>query len=405
VLLGLSTRANNALDRMNVVTVRDLLQVPLTQINRLRGVGNKTRREIAATFNDLRLRFPDVENIGPAKPEPKEEEQETQVASVDLIAEQLRSAGVTGEAEKRILYAFLGFDDVNQPGSYTWPSQTDTASRLEITRARVSQVIVRARERWKKNPSVTALRDAVDMILQTYGGAMTVGDLYQDLSESARKRYALLQTPDFIEEFILDRTLMPAIGEFGYTKVRMIDPTCGSGHFLLGGFHRLYRLWARNEPGLNSREHAQRALEGVYGVDLNPNVVAIARFRLLVAALKVCEARRLGDAPGFRIHLAVGDSLLHGPRIGSERDRTAYLDGMDPLQHVYETEDAMELRRILGQQYHAVVGNPPYITVRDSALNAEYRKRFGSCHRQYSLAVPFMERLSIWLSTPPDMLG
>jgi len=101
----------------------------------------------------------------------------------------------------------------------------------------------------------------------------------------------------------------------------------------------------------------------------------------------------------------VGDSLLHGPRIGSERDRTAYLDGMDPLQHVYETEDAMELRRILGQQYHAVVGNPPYITVRDSALNAEYRKRFGSCHRQYSLAVPFMERLSIWLSTPPDMLG
>ncbi len=177
VLLGLSTRANNALDRMNVVTVRDLLQVPLTQINRLRGVGNKTRREIAATFNELRLRFPDVENIGPAKPEPKEEEQEAQVASVDLIAEQLRSAGVKGEAEKRILYAFLGFDDVNQPGSYAWPSQTDTASRLEITRARVSQVIVRARDRWKKNPSVTALRDAVDMILHTYGGAMTVAEL------------------------------------------------------------------------------------------------------------------------------------------------------------------------------------------------------------------------------------
>ncbi|MCA9528326.1 MAG: hypothetical protein KC549_18705, partial [Myxococcales bacterium] len=33
-----------------------------------------------------------------------------------------------------------------------------------------------------------------------------LGDLYQDLSEDARKRYALLQTPDFVEEFILDRT-------------------------------------------------------------------------------------------------------------------------------------------------------------------------------------------------------
>jgi hypothetical protein len=42
-----------------------------------------------------------------------------------------------------------------------------------------------------------------------------LGDLYQDLSEAARKKYALLQTPEFVEEFILDRTLDPAIDEFG----------------------------------------------------------------------------------------------------------------------------------------------------------------------------------------------
>ena len=42
-----------------------------------------------------------------------------------------------------------------------------------------------------------------------------LGDLYQDLSEAARKKYALLQTPDFVEEFILDRTLEPALDEFG----------------------------------------------------------------------------------------------------------------------------------------------------------------------------------------------
>jgi hypothetical protein len=42
-----------------------------------------------------------------------------------------------------------------------------------------------------------------------------LGDLYQDLSEATRKRYALLQTPEFVEEFILDRTLTPAIREFG----------------------------------------------------------------------------------------------------------------------------------------------------------------------------------------------
>ena len=66
-----------------------------------------------------------------------------------------------------------------------------------------------------------------------------LGDLYQNLSESARKRYALLQTPEFVEEFILDRTLTPAIEEFGFREVRLIDPACGSGHFLLGAFRRL----------------------------------------------------------------------------------------------------------------------------------------------------------------------
>ena len=70
-----------------------------------------------------------------------------------------------------------------------------------------------------------------------------LGDLYQDLSEAAKKRYALLQTPEFVERFILDRTLDPAIDEFGLEEVRLIDPTCGSGHFLIGAFERLFSLW------------------------------------------------------------------------------------------------------------------------------------------------------------------
>jgi hypothetical protein len=60
-------------------------------------------------------------------------------------------------------------------------------------------------------------------------GTRFLGDLYQDLSEEARKRYALLQTPEFVESWILDRTLEPAIREFGHERVTMIDPACGSG--------------------------------------------------------------------------------------------------------------------------------------------------------------------------------
>ena len=75
----------------------------------------------------------------------------------------------------------------------------------------------------------------VDVYEKLAPQARFLGDLYQDLSEHARKKYALLQTPEFVEEFILDRTLDPAIDEFGLEGLRIIDPTCGSGHFLLGG--------------------------------------------------------------------------------------------------------------------------------------------------------------------------
>ena len=135
-----------------------------------------------------------------------------------------------------------------------------------------------------------------------------LGELYQDLSESARKRYALLQAPVFVEQFILDRTFKPAIETFGFREVRMIDPTCGSGHFLLGGFDRLFRIWQEECPGENPRELAKRALKQVFGVDLNPNVVAIARFRMLLAALKACKVAKLKDAPDFEMNIAAGDA-------------------------------------------------------------------------------------------------
>jgi SAM-dependent methyltransferase len=219
-----------------------------------------------------------------------------------------------------------------------------------------------------------------------------LGDLYQDLSEAARKKYALLQTPEFVEEFILDRTLGPAVDEFGYQAVRVIDPTCGSGHFLLSAFGRLFDLYARNEPGVNAPELARRALSQVYGVDLNPFAVAIARFRLLVAALKASDVERLQDAPAFEFNLAVGDSLLHGPpRSDGGGDQINMM--WSPIAHVYGVEDKEKLDRILEPgRYHVVVGNPPYIRPSDSALNSAYRERFSSCHGKYSLSVPFMER-------------
>jgi len=218
-----------------------------------------------------------------------------------------------------------------------------------------------------------------------------LGDLYQNLSEFARKRYALCQTPGFVVDFILDRTLTPALDVFGLEQTRLIDPTCGSGHFLLAAFDQLFAKWVEHEPNENPRLLAQRALDAVCGVDLNPFAVEIAEFRLLIAALRVCGAKRLKGAPNFTFQLAAGDSLLHGPPLKGE-SAIQRPTGDDPMECYFTAEDADALRRILGQQYHAVVGNPPYINVADPALRETYRLRYTSCHGKYQLSVPFTER-------------
>jgi SAM-dependent methyltransferase len=215
-----------------------------------------------------------------------------------------------------------------------------------------------------------------------------LGDLYQDLSDDVKKRYALLQTPEFVEEFILGRTLVPAIKTFGLAETHVLDPTCGSGHFLLGAFDLLIERWRKAEPGTEITLLAQRALDQVAGVDINPYAVAIARFRLLIAALKACGTTRLVDAPDFQVKVAVGDSLLRDPQLS--------LPGISddgPASHSYHTEDPEALDAILGRKYEAVVGNPPYITVKDKALNQRYRERYpAACHRQFALTAPFLVR-------------
>ena len=61
VLFGLSARASNAVDRINVHTVRDFLQYPLRRLYRMRGVGHATSGELVKLYRELRTRFPEEE--------------------------------------------------------------------------------------------------------------------------------------------------------------------------------------------------------------------------------------------------------------------------------------------------------------------------------------------------------
>jgi len=210
-------------------------------------------------------------------------------------------------------------------------------------------------------------RTAIDLTEPSLGTAL-LGDLYQELSESSRRRYALLQTPTFVERFILDQTLEPAISQFGLDGLRLIDPVCGSGSFLLGAFDRLLTHWAGGASTLNPAERVQRALASVHGIDLNPSAVLITRFRLLIAAYKACPVGQNASPSNERqLSIVQADALLDD---GAAQDPGLTIEGY----------------------FHVVVGNPPYVTVQDSATDKLYRKRYDACAGKYALTVPFIQR-------------
>ena len=154
---------------------------------------------------------------------------------------------------------------------------------------------------------------------------------------------------------------------------------------------RRVRPAAGRVAGARARPHQPRSTcagrwTRVHGVDINPFAVAIARFRLVVAALRAAGCTRLADAPAYDLHLAVGDSLLGGVAQG------ALFDDTGAATFHYRNEDIHEHPGILtAGRYHVVVGNPPYITVKDKALNEAYRAVLLDLPPAVRADVPFME--------------
>jgi serine/threonine protein kinase len=178
-LLPLSTRVLTAMERFNIVSVEDLLQVPVMKMYGMRGVGNKTRREIRDLVASLSRRFPADEVPTPVVAEPGLAEEITpERASVDILLNRLLPAkGRIHASEEKAIRLIVGLDELPKPAAMGWPSQTDVAAPCGLTRARIAQLIGRARQRWFKNPSFTTLREEIGALLDANGGVMTVREL------------------------------------------------------------------------------------------------------------------------------------------------------------------------------------------------------------------------------------
>lgn len=121
-------------------------------------------------------------------------------------------------------------------------------------------------------------------------------DFYQDLvPDELRKSLGEFYTPDWLVEHTLDKT---GCGEDEWLDVRVLDPTCGSGSFLLESIAR--KRAAARRAGLSPGETARRIVDSVWGFDLNPLAVQSARTNFLMAI-----ADLLRDAKGMRIEIPV----------------------------------------------------------------------------------------------------
>lgn len=148
-----------------------------------------------------------------------------------------------------------------------------------------------------------------------------------------RKTTGSYYTPDSLVQQLLDTALEPVVAqrlaehtvasdaEHALLSLAVVDPACGSGHFLLAAARRLagHLAWLRagGTPGATEYRHALRDVvtHCIHGVDRNPMALELARMALW---LEACTPDR---ALGFLDHhLVCGDALLGLLDLGAMKD-------------------------------------------------------------------------------------
>ena len=142
----------------------------------------------------------------------------------------------------------------------------------------------------------------------------------------------------------------------------MIDPACGSGHFLLGSFARLLDRWRRKEPGMKaavlaqrcSRQRSRRRPEPIRRWP-SPAFASCWRHSRNVASHGSRMRLRLTSISPAATHSSTAAPAATRPRWAGARSTMLISPRM--LRHW--------ARMLRPKAYHAVVANPPYITPKD----------------------------------------
>lgn len=191
-----------------------------------------------------------------------------------------------------------------------------------------------------KNLGSEELGSIYESLLELHPTVNTAAATFElrSVSGSERKTTGSYYTPSSLIQVLLDSALEPVIAdalkrvtvddrpqtihhrppsivhrqEEALLNLKVIDPACGSGHFLVAAAHRLARRLAsirtgEGEPAPEAMRSALRAVISncIYGVDINPMSVELCKVSLWMEALEPGKPLSFLDA-----HIQCGDSLV-----------------------------------------------------------------------------------------------
>lgn len=164
-----------------------------------------------------------------------------------------------------------------------------------------------------------------------------ISHIYEDfLEQEGKKASGVVYTPPYLVQFLVDQCL--PLGEV-QEQVRVLDPACGSGIFLVGVYKRLIQAWrVRNgwvQPEQKHIPELQKLLkQSIYGGDINPEAVELTYFSLCLALLDALSPKEIWGNVHFENLL--GSNLQEG----------------DFFKHIND--------RMLPNDFDLVIGNPPF---------------------------------------------
>ncbi len=178
--------------------------------------------------------------------------------------------------------------------------------------------------------------------------------------KAKRKSQGIYYTPTFVVKYIVQQTLGRYLEEHGYSAartVRVLDPACGSGSFLIEAFQVLDQYLARERGEAQGEYQIQDAMrqrqileENLYGVDKDEQAVEVARLNLLLKALHLRE-----KLPMLR-NIVEGDSLISATDVDLEKYFGAKRKEKKPLDWEQQFPKALA-----EGGFDVIIGNPPWL--------------------------------------------